>query len=134
MKLAQILNAIQTNLKAPKGQINKFGGYAYRSCEDILEAEGYKVLSAENGKKGVELAKSEKPEIIVSDITFEAMIDVHANNTKGLCMYRDELRGVFNDLNKYRKGSDLEFLLSNWNSHPIKSFANQILPSRLLAS
>lgn len=32
------LAAIQTALKAPKGQENKFGGYCYRSCEDILEA------------------------------------------------------------------------------------------------
>jgi len=29
---------IQGELKAPKGQINKFGGYSYRSAEDILEA------------------------------------------------------------------------------------------------
>lgn len=29
---------IQSELKAPKGQLNKFGNYKYRSCEDILEA------------------------------------------------------------------------------------------------
>ena len=29
---------IQTDLKAPKGQYNSYGGYKYRSCEDILEA------------------------------------------------------------------------------------------------
>ena len=29
---------IQSELKAPKGQMNKFGGYKYRSCEDIVEA------------------------------------------------------------------------------------------------
>ena len=29
---------IQNRLRAPKGQINKFGGYKYRSCEDIVEA------------------------------------------------------------------------------------------------
>ena len=29
---------IQFNLKAPKGQRNNFGGYNYRSCEDIMEA------------------------------------------------------------------------------------------------
>src|SRR6056297_2638097 len=28
---------IQSELKAPKGQMNKFGGYKYRSCEDIIE-------------------------------------------------------------------------------------------------
>ena len=29
---------IQKKLRAPKSQENKFGGYRYRSCEDILEA------------------------------------------------------------------------------------------------
>lgn len=29
---------IQKDLKVPKGQTNKFGGYRYRSCEDIVEA------------------------------------------------------------------------------------------------
>lgn len=38
---------IQSRLKAPKGQLNKFGGYRYRSCEDILEA--VKPLLAEHG-------------------------------------------------------------------------------------
>lgn len=32
------LMEVQKKLKAPKGQFNKFGGYYYRSCEDILEA------------------------------------------------------------------------------------------------
>lgn len=32
------LAQIQSELKAPKGQYNKFGGFNYRSCEDILEA------------------------------------------------------------------------------------------------
>ena len=32
------LRDVQCELKAPKGQFNKFGGYKYRSCEDILEA------------------------------------------------------------------------------------------------
>lgn len=32
------LIAIQGELKAPKNQLNKFGGYHYRSAEDILEA------------------------------------------------------------------------------------------------
>lgn len=32
------VSAVQTELKAPKGRTNKFGGYKYRSCEDIMEA------------------------------------------------------------------------------------------------
>lgn len=38
MNIYQKLSAIQTELKAPKNQYNKFGEYSYRSCEDILEA------------------------------------------------------------------------------------------------
>ena len=34
----EILNKIQSCLDAPKGQYNNFGKYAYRNCEDILEA------------------------------------------------------------------------------------------------
>lgn len=37
-KLMRELTRVQQELKAPKGQLNKFGGYRYRSCEDILEA------------------------------------------------------------------------------------------------
>ena len=36
--LLDALIYIQTKLKAPKSQLNKFGGYKYRNCEDILEA------------------------------------------------------------------------------------------------
>lgn len=41
--------AIQRDLKAPKNQKNSFGGYKYRSCEDILEA--VKPLLQEHGLK-----------------------------------------------------------------------------------
>ena len=34
----KILSEIQKKLNAPKNQFNKFGGYKYRSCEDILSA------------------------------------------------------------------------------------------------
>lgn len=37
-KLTKALGEVQYNLKAPKGQVNSFGHYNYRSCEDILEA------------------------------------------------------------------------------------------------
>lgn len=33
-----MLAKIQSLVKAPKGQFNKFGNYKYRSCEDIVEA------------------------------------------------------------------------------------------------
>ena len=36
--MTEKLIKIQNQLKAPKGQYNKFGNYAYRNLEDILEA------------------------------------------------------------------------------------------------
>ena len=47
MKLHEKLLAIQTKLKAPKGQYNSYGEFSYRSAEDILEA--VKPLNAEQG-------------------------------------------------------------------------------------
>lgn len=41
------LITIQSKLKAPKSQMNRFGGYKYRKAEDILEA--VKPLLAEQG-------------------------------------------------------------------------------------
>lgn len=37
-KIIEKLIEVQAELKAPKGQTNKFGNYKYRSCEDILES------------------------------------------------------------------------------------------------
>jgi hypothetical protein len=34
----KIMQSLQSELKAPKGQTNKFGGYSYRSAEDIIES------------------------------------------------------------------------------------------------
>ena len=45
--LNKSLIKVQAELKAPKGQRNKFGNYNYRSAEDILEA--VKPLLAANG-------------------------------------------------------------------------------------
>lgn len=38
LAIYEVLTLVQNELKAPKNQRNKFGGYNYRSCEDIMEA------------------------------------------------------------------------------------------------
>lgn len=38
MNIHEKLQRVQSDLKAPKNQYNKFGGYNYRNCEDIQEA------------------------------------------------------------------------------------------------
>lgn len=46
-ELIKKMVAIQSELKAPKNQVNSFGKYKYRSCEDIIEA--VKPLLAKHG-------------------------------------------------------------------------------------
>lgn len=59
LSLQESLVAIQSKLKAPKGQFNSFGKYHYRSAEDILEA--VKPLLAEHN---VVLNISDRVELI----------------------------------------------------------------------
>lgn len=43
----------------------------------ILEKNGFKTITAENGKKGIELALKEKPDFILLDIQLPDMDGVH---------------------------------------------------------
>ena len=65
------LLATQAALKAPKSQENKFGGYKYRSCEDILEA--VKPLLAENG---LLLLVTDEPVVIADRVYIKATATV----------------------------------------------------------
>lgn len=59
--LIEKIISVQETLKAPKGRVNKFGNYNYRSCEDILEA--VKPLLA---KQGLLLTLTDEP-ILIGD-------------------------------------------------------------------
>jgi two-component system cell cycle response regulator DivK len=57
----------------------------------ILEAEGYRVLEAENGPQGIEVARRERPTLILVDINMPGMDGYEVTaRLKGL----DELRAV----------------------------------------
>jgi hypothetical protein len=64
--------------------------------------------------------KQPKPkfkQLLVSDYTIEALHHIHDINKKGIGLYKDELVGFLNDMNKYRKGSDEQFWLESFNNH-----------------
>ena len=65
------LVAVQAALKAPKGQFNKFGGYKYRSCEDILEAVKPLLL-----EQGLQLTITDEPVEIGGRIYIKATATV----------------------------------------------------------
>lgn len=55
-------------------------------------------------------------QILISDITLEALHDVHSFNKRGLGYYRDELYGFVNGMNMYRDGADAQFWLESFNN------------------
>lgn len=55
-------------------------------------------------------------QLLISDYTLEALHSIHDINKRGIGLYKDELKGFLNDMNKYRKGSDEEFWLESFNN------------------
>jgi hypothetical protein len=56
---------------------------------------------------------------LLSDFTPEALAEVHKFNKRGIGVYVDELAGWFKNFNRYNKGSEMEFWLSQWSGKPI---------------
>lgn len=71
-------------------------------------------------KQGLpEMIKPVCQKFIVSDFTPEALAEVHRNNQRGIGVYVDELAGWFKNFNRYNKGSEMEFWLSQWSGKQI---------------
>jgi len=60
--------------------------------------------------------RPEYRQIILQDSTLEALHRVHRHNPRGVGLYKDELVGFINDMNKYRGGSDEQFWLESFNN------------------
>ena len=71
----KLLN-VQQKLKAPKNQVNTFGKYKYRSCEDILEAVK-KLL----GEEGLVLTISDEPIVLGDRFYIQATATVSDGTT-----------------------------------------------------
>ncbi len=54
---------------------------------------------------------------VINDGTIEKIADLLCSNTSGLLVFRDELSGWFNNLNKPDKTNDRSFLLESWNGN-----------------
>jgi hypothetical protein len=61
--------------------------------------------------------KPDFKQIMISDATLESIHYIHKINRRGLGYHKDELVGFFNDMNKYRKGSDEQFWLESFNNN-----------------
>ena len=103
---------IQGELKAPKSQENKFGGYKYRSCEDILEAVK-------------PLLKKEKVTLTISDDIIEVGGRVYVKATATLSDGEDTIStSAFAREAEMKKGMDDSQITGSASSYARKYALN----------
>lgn len=103
---------IQGELKAPKSQENKFGGYKYRSCEDILEAVK-------------PLLKKEKVTLTISDDIVEVGGRVYVKATASLSDGEDTIStSAFAREAESKKGMDDSQITGSASSYARKYALN----------
>ncbi|MDB9882857.1 DUF3987 domain-containing protein [Bacteroidia bacterium] len=56
----------------------------------------------------------------LTDYTPETISDVHSVNNRGICVYRDELKGWLDDFGRYNKSGEQSTLLSTFYRQPIQ--------------
>lgn len=112
MSISLTLMEIQKELKAPKGQFNKFGNYKYRSCEDIIEA--VKPLAAKH-----------KCSVIISDDIVEVGGRVYVKATASLVSDSDRVETTgFAREAETRKGMDDSQITGSASSYARKYALN----------
>jgi len=92
--------------------------------QPLIEAdfESKRVYDGEMAEYEKSDKKEKKPQFrqhIMQDYTIEALHLVHSINPKGICIYKDEIKGFLMDMNKYKaggKGSDEQFWLDSFNN------------------
>ena len=91
----------------------------------IQEKQLFDTISNLTKKERIEQGLSEpvKPvwkQHLVTDFTPEGLTEVHKFNKRGIGVYVDELASWFKNFNRYNKGSEEQFWLSNWSGKPIR--------------
>lgn len=92
----------------------------YQREYDVFKS--FASLSKKDRKNQVVNEEPVKPILrkhIVQDFTPEALTKVHQHNPRGLGVYADELASWFKNFDRYNKGSEEQFWLSNWSGKPI---------------
>jgi hypothetical protein len=92
----------------------------YREYEQQRQEYEKAVIQSKKDKQLIdEPIKPIWHKFLLSDFTPEALAEVHKLNKRGIGVYVDELAGWFKNFNRYNKGSEMEFWLSQWSGKPI---------------
>lgn len=101
------------DIMRPLQELDKRKVYEYRE-----NLKAYKEAEAGKGKNT--MPKPRKEQIICGKTTGAAREQLLNENPRGAILFRDELRGFLKDLNGYGGTSDIEDMLSIYESMPLK--------------
>ena len=104
------------------------------SCLSFFNKKDNAAFKQYQKEKSLYLAEQEKPkkerdtslqlpcwyQYILNDYTPEALARVHSINNRGLCIYRDELKGWLDDFGRYAKSGEQSNMLTSFFAKPIK--------------
>lgn len=108
-KTPNINNVIFPLQKANNNEVKRY-------IDQMDRYKSYQAMDKVRKEEIEEVKKPEKGQFIASDITIEALVELHEENKNAVGVFKDELAGWLKDMNKYRAGSDLEFWLSSWSN------------------
>lgn len=101
-----------------------------------LEKQEYDRIAAlpKQEKEELGITQGKKPrleQMLLTDFTPEALLEVHGFNPRGIAVYADELAAWVNNFNRYHGGSEEQFWLSAWSCTPIAVNRKQGEPLRI---
>ncbi|MBT4969894.1 MAG: DUF3987 domain-containing protein [Bacteroidetes bacterium] len=94
----------------------------YRKYEQLSKEYENAIRLSKKEREQQAIDEPTKPfweKIILTDFTPEALAEVHKFSKRGIGVKVDELAGWIKNFNRYNKGSEMEFWLSQWNGEPI---------------
>ena len=85
--------------------------------ESLLAEYELSLMDKTEGKNP--LKKPILKKFLISDFTPEALVLVHSNNKRSVCIYVDELKGWLSNFNRYNNSGEAETYLSLWTGTQI---------------
>ncbi|MCC5943106.1 MAG: DUF3987 domain-containing protein [Balneolaceae bacterium] len=98
--------------------INEKDVELHQECMNALNAYNKHKNDKSEGNKE-RIPKPALSQILIRDTTSEALVKALQKNPSGILIWRDELAGWFNDMNRYSNGGDEQFYLQLFNGNTI---------------
>jgi hypothetical protein len=86
----------------------------------MAEFNAYEKLNKKDKEHNDAVTQPSYYQYLLNDYTPEALYNVHSVNNRGLCIYRDELKGWFDDFGRYSSSGEQSTMLSTFYQQPMQ--------------